>query len=385
MRRLSTYLAVIALGLCLGTVGAAIWKPPTAGVRYGGDLVAFVAAGEVVREGRGELLYQLSEQARMQRHVGADIAPGEVLRFPYPAPVAMFFVPLAYMSLRAAYVVCFLGSVAAVFGAMVVFAPLVPRCPLPLVLPLSLMVGPLWSALELGQTTPWSLLGFALYARLTTELAGESQSGPRRIAAGVVAAMLLLKPGVGWPMVPLLVLRRDLLTGAATVVTLALLSALAAVVVDAAWISAFLRSVASFAEADVARDIAHDITIHRRLGAAGAPLLLVAAALVVGPWLRRVSPRHQIALASCGVVLLSPHAGYYEAGLLLLPGLVLWDAGGAVARGFVLAAWAAALVATFSVLPSMLFLWALALLVVTSWVAFRSTHREATPRTALPA
>lgn len=95
------FFAYIAIGISyLGLW----WIAAAQNLTWRADFTAFYTAAAVVRDGLGDMLYDLDLQARYQTQIlgGRYLADG-LLAFYYPPYVALFFYPFSYLSLSVAY------------------------------------------------------------------------------------------------------------------------------------------------------------------------------------------------------------------------------------------------------------------------------------------
>jgi hypothetical protein len=124
------------------------------------DFVTFYTGGLIIRQGNGSRLYDLGEQARIERHV---LDRGTLLINPHPPFEALWFSVLARLPYLKAYLLW--GAINAIIWLLFQqvlrpHAPL-PRHPYRYFL-LCSMLFPLWVALIRGQTSVLALLLFSL-------------------------------------------------------------------------------------------------------------------------------------------------------------------------------------------------------------------------------
>ncbi len=339
-------LLAVGLGFVLSVAGGD--GADTLSGRLGGDFPAFYAAGSIVAAGDWEQLYdadrQLAEQAAL--FPGADGT--DYLYFAYPPHAAAAYRPLAALGYRTAYVVHTLAMVAALAGALALVRPMsgLVRRHYEAVLAGSLLLYPMLRAVTGGQNTAVSLLALAA----TWRLLHEERDG----AAGAVLALLLYKPQLALPMIGLLAVVRRWRAGGAALGGGLVLWALAAAVMGPGWLSSWWRSVSDFAALDaevnghnavswlgVAEAVLGASSVVAR--AAALPLMAATVAGLVWLWARPATDlAARMAITTVGVVLLSPHAMFYDVGLLVLAGVVALDRLGARAALPIAAAWAAA-------------------------------------------
>ncbi len=303
-------------------------------VPVGADFMVFYGAGRIVADGDGDQLYESPRQLEEQVDVlGRDRG---LAVFPYPAFVAVPYALLAGLSLPWAYVLATLAMFAAVLGALWILRSVSPTVrSQPLLAGLAILVShPFNMAWLGGQTVAFSLLCLAgIYAGFRRE---------RDVFLGVWLGLLLYKPQLAIvPLLLVLMQRRWRALGTATVIGAAL-ALIGAVAAGPMWPRDFLR----FTTGDYYRDnaiIADGVrsisipAVTRYLTGTGAPWSVGIAALlclgVLAFYLRKVRGTQPAdanfpLLFGAGVavmLLVSPHALFYEAALLILPVIALVD------------------------------------------------------------
>ncbi len=316
--------------------------------RLGGDFPAFYAAGSIVADGDWAHLYDPDRQLAEQAELFGDTGGTDYLYFAYPPHAAALYRPLAALTYRTAYVVHTLAMVAALAGALALMRPMVAtvRRHFTVALAGSLLLYPMLRAVTGGQNTALSLLALAATWRLLHD--------DRDTAAGVVLALLLYKPQLALPLIGLLALARRWRAVAAALAGAGVLWALGAALLGAGWVGSWWASVSDFAVQDA------EVNSHNAiswLGAAEAvlgagtglarlvalPLVAATVAWLVWLWARaRVDLATRMALTCVGLILISPHAMFYDGGLLVLAAVVAMDRLGAEATMPVALAWGAA-------------------------------------------
>jgi alpha-1,2-mannosyltransferase len=302
-------------------------------VPVGADFLAFYAAGRIVAAGDGHNLYQPERQAKEQREIlGRDRG---LAAFPYPAFVALPYAMLAKLSLPWAYALTTLVMIAATVSAVLLLRNVSPtvRDQPALVTLLVLASQPFNAALLGGQTVALTFLCFAgLYSGLRRE---------HPFQAGAWLGLLLYKPQMAAVVLLLLVYRCRWRPLAAAGLTAAVLMLLGAAVAGIEWPRSFWQMAAgdfyriNVLVADGVRNISLPGVVAHLAGegtawnAAVALLCLGIAMLLLGVW-RDCDPAGnrfslQFAAAVVGTLLISPHALFYEAGLLILPLIALID------------------------------------------------------------
>jgi hypothetical protein len=314
------------------------------GVPLGRDFLVFYAAGRMVREGDGARLYDPRAQSAMQDSV---LAPGRregMGYFTNPAPLAAAYTPLASLPYRTAFLfhtglmaLLVVAGVRALRGVMPGLAPHWGLAAL-----LGLLWFPLLNAVTGGQNTASS------FALLAVAYTGTVRRMPS--VAGAALGLLLYKPQLALPLLGLLLLRREYRTGSAAAVTTLAAYAAGAFAAGYDWPARMLRALRFFHREERLANGQWLISIPESLdyalarpfegSAAGASvaaavhalgwvLVLAAVMWLVLLW-RRADPAREDfglywALAVAATPLVSPHTQHYEAGVLLLPVLLMLD------------------------------------------------------------
>jgi alpha-1,2-mannosyltransferase len=307
---------------------------PSGDVPVGADLLVFYSAGRIVADGDGARLYEPARQLAEQVEVlGRDRG---VAIFPYPAFVAVPYAALAGLPLPWACIVATVAMLAATLAAVWMLRGVSPTVrDQPVLIALAILVSqPFGSALFGGQTVAFTLLCFTgIYCGL--------RQG-RDIAAGAWLGLLLYKPQMSVVLILLLLLQRQWCTLAAAGLVGAALALIGALAAGSSWPRNFLGLVLSdyyrnnAIVADGMRSLSLPGVTRHLAGtdatwsiAAAAVLCLVIVVLVTRSWLKvrhdddRFPP--QFSAAMVVTLLVSPHALYYEAGLLILPLVLLAD------------------------------------------------------------
>jgi len=319
-----------ALALALLVVLAAGDGSSTAGGRVGGDYPAFYGAGTIVLDGAIDELYSPSVQATAQADLHGD--ESGYLAFAYPPHVAVAYAPLAAVPYRLSYLVHTILMAGAVLAALQLIRPLVAvvdRWYWPLAAA-AISVFPLFRAVGAGQNTALTLLLVALVWRALVD--------QHEILAGVAAGLLLFRPQYAIPLIGLLFLaghRRAVAAAGGVAIGTWSVNAL---VLGPGWVTGWLEEVRPFIETD-AEVNAHnsvswlgfaeaisDTTVVATLGVLAA---LTTASVMALMWWRpdRFPLDIRVAATAVGVVLISPHAVFYDAGLLVFAVIVGLDRG----------------------------------------------------------
>ncbi len=298
--------------------------------RLGGDFPAFYAAGEIVAEGDWDALYEPDRQLAAQESLFGD-SEGSFLYFAYPPHVAPLYRPLAALPYRVAYGVHTLVMVAALVAALALIRPMIGVVDrnFELSVTLTLLSYPMMRATTGGQNTALSLLALAAMWRLLTD--------ERDVQAGLVLALLLFKPQLAIPMALLVVVGRRWRTVGGFAVGAAAVWAFGATLMGADWVAAWWGDVSAFASLDA------DVNGHNAISwlgvaegifgagtamalAIGWPLAAVTGVVAAFVWNRDdVDLTTKVAVGIFAAVMASPHAMFYDAGLLVIPCLLVAD------------------------------------------------------------
>lgn len=309
----------------------------TASGRVGGDYPAFYGAGSIVADGDVDDLYDPAAQAAAQEGLLDD--EDGYLAFAYAPHVAAAYAPLSTLDYRLSYVVHTLLMVGALLAALHLLRPLVGVVDrwFPLVLAATVTSYPMFMALGGGQNTALTML---LLVAVWRALADD-----REVAAGLAATLLLFRPQYAVPVVGLLLLdrrRTAVLTAAAGAGVLYVANA---ALLGWSWVSTWLDRVGPFLETDAEVNAGNSVSTVGFLQAlfgvdspvativGGLATVAVVAVLGMIWWQGRLDLDARMAITATGIVLASPHAMFYDAGLLTLTLLVLHDRGRLGAAG----------------------------------------------------
>ena len=311
---IGTVLAVLVLGSLLGGgVGT-----PTG--RLGGDFPSYYGAGSIVADGDGDRLYDPVLQAAVQADLYED-DDGGYLYFAYPPYYAYPYAALSLLPFRVAFLVHALLSMLALWLAVRLAAPLLPRLlatkDMQLAAMAVLLVSyPMFRSVLGGQNTAFTLLLLAAVWRFASD--------ENDVAAGLALAALLYKPQFGLPLLVLVILARRwriVLWWAAGAAGLYLAGA---AVLGWSWVQGWLEQVSSF------NDVNIEVNGFLMVSAAGwfqnlleSPASLVLAAAVIAiafgaaavVWWRLALTTVSMAIAAPVIVIVAPSALYYDAAL----------------------------------------------------------------------
>ncbi len=340
--RRASVAVLVALGIALLVAGLSGSGSNTATGRLGGDHVEFYGTGKMVLDGQLDQLYEPEAQrAAQEPYSGED---GGYLFFGYPPHVALLSAPLAALPFRASWAITTALMVAATIGGLALLRPALPilRVAWWPCVALSLTFVPLFVGVGLGQNTALSLLLIAAAWRFFHD--------DRDAAAGLALGLLLFKPQLAIPLLVFVAIGgrwRAIATAAAVGIATWVVNA---AILGVGWVGTWLDGLSAFGVIDRASNAANTVSLlgiadtltDGATAAKGVAVLLdLALVIAVGVvWHRR--GRNDLsgamALAVPAAVLLAPHALYYDAGLIVLTGVVVL---GRVPRSlpWVLTAW----------------------------------------------
>jgi len=317
--RFKTYpLALIAV-----LVLATMFIIKTEDVQVGGDFPAFYGAGHMVWSGDMDALYEPDRQIEAQSDLPISTEPGG-LYFAYPPIVATLFAPLGALPFIDAYALYTLILVAATAFAVRIGWAKRPNVSgrTSLVLLLVLAFAPVFRAIIGSQTTTLYVLLFAL---LTRELERQDQS---ELSLAALLTLSLFKPQLGLPLIGLVVIhdvRRNWRPATMAAAAFYLLNTLVA---GFGWFGVWISALADYNSLPGVQDSPLSISWVGALTSAvdwpgaealGFGLAAVTVVILMLVW-RPETPvpvRDRMSLTMPGILLLSPHTVFYEAGLIL--------------------------------------------------------------------
>jgi hypothetical protein len=221
----------IALGMTAALLFTVVILTAALSDLRGYDFITFYTGGLIVRQGNASRLYDLDEQARIERQV---MNRGDLLMYLHPPFEAYWFAPLARLSYVKAY---FLWGAVNVLLWLVIqhvfrrYAP-IPRHPFHYFLLCSLFF-PLWVALMRGQTSVLLLLLFSL-----TFICLKRGQDYR---AGVFLGLGLFKFAIVLPFALICLLRSKWKLMAALTITAFVLAALSVIAVGPSAVRAYIN------------------------------------------------------------------------------------------------------------------------------------------------
>ncbi len=294
----------------------------TATGRLGGDFPSFYGAGSIVARGDGDRLYDPALQAEVQADLFGDDTG--FLYFAYPPYYAYPYAALSVLPFRVAFLVHALLLIVALWLAIQLAAPLLPRLLASTdrkiaALAVLLASYPMLRSVLGGQNTPLTLLLIVAVWRFAED--------ERDLAAGLALSALLYKPQFGLSLLVFVVVARRWRIVKWWAFGAAGLYLAGAAMLGLGWVQDWLEQVAPFNDVNLA--VNGDLMV----SAAGwwqnllgqpeafvlAGLSIVAAAAVAAVfWWRRGLTTVAVAMAAPVIVIVAPSALYYDAALGLV-------------------------------------------------------------------
>jgi hypothetical protein len=324
---------LIALAASFGLTLAGGEGADTPAGRLGGDYPAFYGAGRMAAAGDLDQLYEPERLVREQADLLPGEQPGGYFSFQYPPHVAVAYRPLAALPYRTSYAVHTALMVLLLVAAVQLVRPMLPaidRAPLPATT-LALAFFPLFRGITGGQNTALTLFLLAVSWRAVHDR--------RDWVAGIALGILLFKPQYGLPLLALhLVARRwRVLPGVAAMAALAWTASAAAA--GTGWLGTWLDSVGAYPELEAKANATNAVSWlgatealidpGTAANAIGWSLAAITGAVVAWQWWRHKDAdlAWPMAAASAALLLASPHAVFYDTGLIVLAGFVVLDRG----------------------------------------------------------
>jgi len=329
----------------VGVIGCAAWtlafmifvfnisKPvDETGHEVGGDFFHFYAAGRLLLEGRGHELYDMRAQQDAQRRILDDPTFNKLALYINPPTLAAAIAPLSALPYAVAFTLYSLLMLAAFLAAMHRLRPWLPalHSQWATVVMLGLCFYPIVRTITGGQNTALTLLLLCgAYAALREGKA---------LQAGLWIGLLGYKPQMALLLSLLLAFRRQWRCVGAAAIVAVVHYGVGAIFCGFRWpmemIDALeryrpLETIASgyshISWMEVCRFSMSEPWSHW----SGSALVLSTAVLTLWFW-RRARPREanfavHWAMAIPATLLISPHAQFYDAGLLLISVLLIVD------------------------------------------------------------
>jgi Glycosyltransferase family 87 len=316
----------VALAIAFAVALASGSGAETASGRLGGDYPAFYAAGRLITGPDRAAMYDPAQQAQTQHGLFPGDSDEGLLYFAYPPHTALAYVPLSHLPYRLSYALHTLLMVAATVAALYLVRPMLPLVDrhFELVTIGAIAFYPMYRAITGGQNTALTLL----------LLAGSWRAVDTRrdVLGGALLGLLLFKPQFALPIIGLHLLARRWRMGLSAALTAVACWGIGAALLGFDWLGNWLDSVRFFSDLDArvnrrnavsflgAADTVFGVgdTIGRVVGGTLAMATVVALILLWRNHARRDLCAPMI-VALPAIVLISPHAMFYDAGLLVLP------------------------------------------------------------------
>ncbi len=302
------------------------------GKLYGGDFITFVAAGRTIVDGNGEQLYDLGSQRAAQHALSHRNDAKSFLPFVNPPLLAIAWAPLAILPYRLAYLASVLASVAALIAGLRALKPHLPRLSDSWDVTILLIATflPVAMAITSSQNTTFS---FALLAWTYAALCRRADR-----VAGLGVGLLFFKPHFALILCILLAWNKKwatlLVAGGAAIVHYLIGAAFCGI----DWPFAMLRCIRDYLPLEVQANGAQSISLWgfcsyslpTSIAVPIAVVLIGGASLILFRCTRAIRFGDQASgvqwgLIVTGIVMLSPHTQWYDAGLLVIPALFLLD------------------------------------------------------------
>lgn len=324
-------LVAVTLGLVLQVASADGPDAVSGGV--GGDYASFYAAGHVAHDEPGldsDALYDPETQFSAQEPVLPSDADGN-LYFAYPAFFVAPYMALAGLGFGASYLVhtaLMAGALALALRLVRPMTEVVRNHPVEVYVA-ALTFFPLFRGITGGQNTALSLLLIATFWR--------GLHDGREVPAGIAAALLLFKPPLALPFLGALVLARRWTALSAALATTVGLYVVGAAITDVGWPWRWVDSLRYLDRVDTPFNVQNFISVPGAseaifgidsAAATGIGFGVAVLAVVVVSWAWWSDAGDltgRIALTTAGALVISPHALYYDAGLLVLVAIVFAD------------------------------------------------------------
>lgn len=313
-------LAVIAVVVLIPALFEVIGRSESAAA-MGGDFPSFFSAGSIVLDGEIDSLYDPAVQRMYQEGFHGE---GEYLFFAYPPFVAIGYAAIAWLPYGVAFALHAAMSIAALIGACwLALGQIAPganlRQRVVVASAVAIVSYPILRAVLGGQNTAFSLV-------LITGVWWACEKD-RTILAGVLVVGLMAKPQFALVLLVILVLARKWRVVATAMAGSIVLYLATAVVVGWAWPKDWLDQVVAFGDVNgvVNSSLMVNVTgwataaLPEGAVASGIVVVLFGAVLCLAVWtVFRAGLRWpSFAVLASAVVLLSPSALFYDAGIAL--------------------------------------------------------------------
>lgn len=292
--------------------------------RLGGDYPAFYSAGRIIAEGNWKDLYNPEKLFAAQK----DLFPGEkegYLYFAYPPFVAIAYYPLSLLDYRLSYVLHTL----LMFGVLILILQLIrPMNELVdryymCALFLAFSFYPIFKSIVGGQNTMITLLVIVI--------SWQAVLTHHEWFAGAILGLLLFKPQFGLPLIGLYVLSGRWRVGMGSAFAGMILYAIGVLIGGPFWIATWFKLVSWYRQADEVVNHANSVSwlgfFEAIFGSSSQFALIigwgmifvtaVALSLIWGIGGKRSDLTAQLGITATGLILMAPHAMYYDMGLVL--------------------------------------------------------------------
>ncbi len=293
--------------------------------RLGGDYPAFYAAGRIANEGDWERLYGFARQAAAQKDLLPTENEGALLPFAYPPFVALLYVPLALVNFRLSFLIHTLLMFLALAVAMRLFSHRNPNIAAhyDLALVAALLYYPMLKAIFGGQNTPVTLLLVVAVWR-----AGLDR---REWLAGFFLGLMLFKPQFGLPLIGLHFLSGRWRTVASSALVASGLYLIGSYLCGTGWIREWLGFATRFSNMDASINPSNSVSwlgflqaflgVDNRVALISGWGLAIATSLAISLLWYGGRAKNDLSallgLTVIGLVLIQPHAMYYDMALVL--------------------------------------------------------------------
>jgi hypothetical protein len=294
--------------------------------RLGGDYPAFYGAGCILHDATGKRLYRFGDETAAQK----DLFPhgyrgGGAIPFPYPPFVALAYYPLSLLDYRLSFLLHTLLMVLALSLATWLLCRKVPRLGgrYDLALAAVLLYYPLLKSALGGQNTP---ITFLLYVA-----AWWAGSSGRERLAGLFLGLMLFKPQFAIPLIGLHLLSGRFRTVMTSVIVAAGLYLIGVFTYGPSWLTDWLHYASWVSGVAAWLDPGNSVCwlgflqallgVHSRVAlVAGSATAVTTAVTISLVWYKgRQDPdlSARFGLAAIALILMQPHAMYYDMGLIL--------------------------------------------------------------------
>jgi hypothetical protein len=324
------------------------------GRKLGGDFTEFYGAGKIVLSGRLDKLYDRNEQTSAQKDIVLE--RDAFVPFAYPPQMALFYSLFSMIPFQASYLLHTFLMIAALVYSLYLLQGIgfYRSIYFEFVLAAMLFYYPIFRAVLGGQNTPITILLLsASYAALRAE---------KQVLAGIYLGLLLYKPQLSIVLLCLLLLIGKWRTFSAGVVIGLLFYVIDCYYFGQDWIArwySYANWVVSTSMAMEGEKAISWIGFLRNAYGIDTPAVLVSGYVLAGMttavlallWLfqtGRSSFRNLYGLAAPGLILISPHTYYYDAGILMFSAFAVYYLEGKHRIGFLSLVWSLGMLQVFS-------------------------------------